>query len=462
MNKVTAVDRMLLPVFIISSLHLAAADGFLDSCSVDRWYPIGNTLVVDVLEVFNKDLKFVQASVESQQQRDYMSLVEEMRNMSSKLEKPASVKATYQFFLSVLVLLLEGRFNEAASQLDPMRFDEVFVRGWMKSYFDYLQAETHRLLGHTNEALDSLLSSFGERRNSVGVSLNILERLDAIIVLQRVAQFNQDVDRLYGLKDGLDSQLLSLVHFMIKDDLRPLNDLKSHVSGRLFKTHPSINTSDAAANAFGIATPGMQRAYSSSNELTGRNVARTKVESILCEFAQKLSILGVSSSDDTPTDYSVVINQLRRLDPDFAEILNSKLVKNIGNGVEHVLEEAQQMMWSDIWVTAPPTNEVQVIFAFYFCIETTLRSKDSCDKWTMSELQQDLDSIKFKRRLNEGVSLDKIVELEARVVLLWIECFHKRLTKAYKLNGGEDEQQKEAKRALYGSCDRIQPDSERQ
>lgn len=450
--------KMVMILAITVALQFTVAAGFLDDCPVDRDLRVDGDLVVDVLESFHKDLVFVQASTDVRKLRDYGDLLSEMHNDYDSASMPWSSTDVHHFFDMLIELLHENQIDQAKVVLNDLRFLRQFENGVEMTYYQYLQAEVNRILGKNKAAASAILLAYSERRASKGISVNQLERLDGLIALQKVSSFNQKVDKLHGLVTSPDYKTLDLVHLITKNELVPLKEFRSAVLSKLstLQERPALVGSSRASTSSASPESNVQRVDPDQDDLTGKTVSNQQVEGILCEFAQKLSVLEISTrEEEQPIDYSNVIDQLRQLDADFAEKLDANIVDTIGTAHERAKKKAYEI-WNDI-LDAPDTEETKEQFLSYFNTELTRRSKDRCDLWALQSMQEDVDTIKRIRKENRGMSLNNIAELEARVALVWLQCSHHRVKMAYELDGSEDEQQLVDKRSRLGSCARTIP-----
>lgn len=451
--------KVLLIITFMVTYQVALTEGFLVECPVNREQSIGNVSVMSVLETFYKDLIFVQACTESRQERRYSDLVGEISEMATNPEwEITSAIRAYRMFSGLIKALQEDRF-ETADRLINENGGQYFIRDWVENYFYYFQAEVRRMTDDSEEAAKAALWSYLERKNSAGISMNQLERLDGLLALQKISLFNLGLDRLYGLEKGADLQLLRIVHFMFKDELAPLERISFAIFDRLFRESPEmigssapLNTSTGAHAAEGVGP--------SLDDFTGQSVARATVESVLCEFAQKFDIIAEAEAPSIP-DYSIVIDQLRRIDAELAQELEDRVVQYIDTDIDHVRKTVTDM-WREYHSSPYRRENTKGIFLAYFHIELNfLLSEYGCNVWELDALRFANDLILHDlRRKNEGLSLDKMAELWAKIVLHWLKCFHERVKLAYELDGSENEQQLREKRSQLGdSCDRTLPDS---
>lgn len=446
--------QLILAISVVLSFRpTSLASGFLDNCTIDRDMQIDNVSVIDALEAFYKDLVFLRASTETKQDRRYVNLFSEMNKVASdNNDDEAETASAHQLFLGVMLLLDEDKPREAKTLLYENRLEERYSSGWPMTYFKFLQAEVDRVLGNNKEAASAILVAFLERQNTAGVSLNELEKLDGLIALQKVSRFNQDVDKLYGLSKSPDYKLLVLVHLMSKDELVPLIHLRSEVYERLFKTSPSI--AESLIDVGNSSSAGdMYRLHPTLDDFTGQSVPEASVEGILCEFAQKLSILMAGSQDETPSGYQFVIDQLRLLDPLFADKLDSAVVANIEADIGLAFNNAYRI-WKNL-LSCGKFDQTQELFISYFRTELERRTLVNCGVGALDNLQDDIEITKEIRETHPGVSLDKILQLQAKIVFLWLNCFHRRVQAIYRLAGDEDEQRLKVKQALFGTCAKI-------
>lgn len=455
---------MLLFLTITLALQLAFVDaGLLDDCPLDRDQRIGDDQVIDVLEIFFKDLIFVQASTETRQPRNYTNLTQEIHNSYGPESMPWISENVYQFFYWVTYLLRLNRIEDAKSELSTLRSYDYVNGGKEMSYLYYLEAEATRLLGENAEASSSILSAYIERRVSPGVTLNELERLDGLIALQKVSLFNQDVDRYHGVGRSPDYHLLSILHSTLGGEMAPLNEIRFTALDRLYDTAPRVETpaeSSTSGNLEAAVTEEMHRVEPEMDNISGQSVSHLSTKGILCEFAHKLSILGASSRDDIPVDYGAVIEQLRRIDPDFAEQLNARVVAFLPTDLERARQNLRGLWMRELRLSR--YDKIQQLFTRYFTVELhRLRMGDNCNLYDLLDMHDNLIGMIHIRKMYKGVSFGRLNELEGEFVLIWMKCFHERVKLAYSLVGTEDEVQLDVKRTQLGRVrDRIIPDSE--
>lgn len=439
---------MLLSALVTVAFQSVLASEFLDKCPIDLERRVDSVLLVDVLGTFYKDVVFVRAITESRQACNYKKLSEQVRYEHREQSDPIISENVYQTLNWIIDLLERKRVNEARFELNALKSFECVRDGREMTYLKYIEAELYRLAGDIGQACSSVLYAFMEREQSEGVSLDLLERLDGLIALQKVSQFNQDVDMFYGLMSSPNYKRLSLVHMILKDETMPLHKLRFRILYRLYETKPTLGSS--------YETP---RTDPDQDDFSGQSMSGASAEDILCEFAQKLYILGVSSEEDTPANYSDVMNQLRQLDVDFANELNERVVTKIEAELESVKDVASEMA-TDFEHSSPRLgNEIQEIFALYFSLELHRRSEECCNLWQLDNLLEGFNRLRSSRYTYAGVSLGKIIELEAKIVLLWLACFHERVKLVFELEGNENEQQLAEKLDRFGTCNKTIPDS---
>lgn len=450
--------KMIYSIVIIVVVQSTFANGFLDECPIDRTQRIGNDLVIDVLGTFYKDLVFVQACTKSQLPRNYSSLMKEIKYLAD-IDKVEPDK----IFTELVRLLEENRVSEAGSLL--VNSDAyAYSTDWTTSFCDYFQLEILRLSDNFAEAIQTFSFALSSRRDTVGVSMNQLERLDGLLALKKVSEFNKDVDRYYGLRDSANYQTLPLVYSLFKDELESVDKMRSQVYNRLFWRDPSIALSSGVSPV--ALAYGMKRLNPDLDDFSGNSVSQGAAEGMLCELAQKIALLGVSTrtqpKQSTSADYSKVIDQLRRLDAEFAKQLQESVVDHIDKDLELAKDKAHDM-WVDMVYASNSTatyDDIQRIFVGYFDVELYRRSEDRCNLWSLNVLQADLNLIKILRQKQRGVSLAVLAELEGKFLLDWLDCFHKRVALAFRLDGSEDELQLKSRRSKIGAaCEKTIPDS---
>lgn len=449
---VIALADMLLSLPTLLALHLASASaGFVDDCPgiVDPGWLLDNGRLVNVLETFYTDLVFVRASTESRQARDYAKTSEEVRSRASEESDPVIVDNNYQTFHWIFYLLQRNQTSQARFEMNALKAYEHVNDGREMTYLKYIEAEICRFLGDNERASTAVMYAFLERQQSEGVSLDVLERADGLVALQRVSQFNRDIDWFHGLATSPNQPHLSLVHMMLRNETMPLHELRFRLIHRLYETAPAVGRSYR-----------FSRLRPNQDNLSEQSVSHASARGMLCEFVHKLYVLGVANSDpDAPADYSDVIDLLAQTDAALAVELNATVVTLIGTHFERAKDAARQLATDWSHSSARDANEVQEVFVLYFNVELQRQSADRCNLWELRSLLEDFARLKSIRGMHAGVSLRRMVQLEGNIVLLWLECFHERLKLAFELTGDESEQQLADKLTRHGTCRRIVPDS---
>lgn len=430
-------QNMVILIIIIAGLQLTSASDIFEDC------PIDNDALVGVLDTFYKDLSFAKVVTESRQRRDYKDLLEEIRNVV----RPGPVRDR---IVRGVMELSNDYWLQFTRTLYGHR-NMINADDQAQSYSNFLFAEFTRLRGSTDSFY--IKGVIKARQKHTGVSVNQLERLDGMVVLQILCKFNHDVDRSYGLWGSPDYQLLSLLHPLLGHETQPLCDLRSAVLDRLFNTDPRfgytpMNTSDTVPEA-------LHRDECHLNDLSGQSVSKASIKAILCEFAHKLSILEVDPVDDgTVSDYSSFIDEVREFDADFADKLLEDVVKfidvDVAKGLDNVNAIRRSLDESD-------HSKSKGIFLTYIEVELKLKLRERCNLDLLSWVGDELHVIRYLRQTRVGVSLGNIMKLTARFACLQLRCFHKRVKWAYRLDGTENEQQLEEKRAEFGTSQRILP-----
>lgn len=415
----------------IVALHLTAAHGFLDDCpTIDMTHRLGGELVVDVLKTFYDDLVFVGTATETCQRRDYRQVIAEMTGSTEP----------DPFLKNIARLLSEDRFEDAVIMLsgNPNQWYAGDPR--KRTFLSYFQAETNRLLNLDGKAFEYVQRAVADRKLSEGVSVNVLERLNSLIALKGVSRFNRDVDRVHGLIESPNYEQLPLLHSYFKNHLNPFAVIRSTIADKF--------------SGIISAQPGdVKRADPDLDEFDGQSVAKTSVDGMLCEFARKLNILGVSHRNARPLsqDHNYVLGQIEELDYAFGFDLRT-IVNIFGSNATRARDALYH-----IWRSAP-LKESKEVFVRYFDIEFDRQSKGSC--YLLYKMQQGIKTIRNLREDCEGLGLGSLLDLEAKVLFRWMNCVHQRLRLFYRLEGNEDEQQLEAKRAQFGGGDRKLPEVE--
>lgn len=446
---------------VLVGLQLAQrANGFLEDCPIDRDLRVDNDQVIAVLENFYNDLKYVRAVTESRHERDYSSQLGELPAIVSSGAQQRQIEQMVQ-------MLSSGNFEEAYRRSNTIFWD---IRDSLpvRSYLHYFKAEAQRLMGYASTASAQVLDAINVRQRSTGVSVNELERLDGLVTLQRVSQFNQEVDSSYGLRTSPNMRLLSLIHSVLRDDMSPLLRVRAVTLSRF------LESSTMPAHAWPAMSDGLHRVDPERDNFRGQTVPERSAEAVLCEFAQKLSTLGAASYGGAPPDYSHLVEQVAHLDAAFAHRFVDQVVRPVENNEGRLAMRNVVGFWTMLNAAGPaaaPSRRTPAgsaphssryehgkaleTYAKYFRVEIYRRQADRCMYLKVIEML--LDRIKDARQARTGVSLDKILELEAKVVFMSLDCFRRRVRSAYQLDGGESEQQLRTRWADMGPSDRIFP-----
>lgn len=420
---------LLLTILLTCILELSVpASGYLEDCPIDRKQRIGNDWVVGVLGQFHQDLRFVGAVTELKQLRDYRRVVQGARKQ----------------LRDVAVLLASKNYQEAIERCDRLdrEWNGAQENESDKTYLHYFRAEAYRLMGDVHQASEHITEATRRRETAVGVSFNDLERLDGLITLQRVLKFNYDIDKMFGLLKGPNTNLLKSSYWL------------SQVS-----TDPMSRQDQSA---------GYTRIRSDLDDLSGRSASEGVTKSILCEFAQKLAIVESSfnSGKKIRTDYASVLEEIGEVDPKFASLLE----QNVDNP-QYAWIVAEKIIDSD-WTTTlrmklkePSTSgshfeyrkeqlNTWQTYAKYLEAGAFIGHDD----WqSLSRTDKLLSEIKNIRREHNGVSLGKLATMEGHVVFKSMKSFHEKIRHIYRLSGREDAKELEAKRTYFGTGDRVIP-----
>lgn len=130
---------------------------------------------------------------------------------------------------------------------------------------------------------------------------------------------------------------------VLKDELAPLDTLRSIIIDRLYEQSPTIGPDQTT----------LKRTNPELGDFTGKSMSKRPVEEILCEFAHKLDILHVSSYNNMTIDYSQVTLQSRQLEPRLADSINQTVVRNIGTNDDLAREYAESFWPIAAFATGP-------------------------------------------------------------------------------------------------------------
>lgn len=461
---------LLLIIAVVSELTATTANGFLDECGFDESLRIEDDLVADVLHTFYDDLVFVQAATQVRLPRDYGQVLGELRGLFKSQELMQQMEKVTELLGKL------GHFKQALDRcnrdvyplLDPDAQEGIAI----KSYLYYLKAEAYRLMGDPDQASEQISEATVRRQDSEGVSINDLERSNGMIELARVSKYNQEVDKLYGLNKGPNFRLLRIVHSRSRGDTAPLKTRKTIEADR----GPTMKTVTHRYGYFRVLddkpTPVSSesvymRVNPEQDDFSGQSVAEVSAKGILCEFAQKLIILGVMSK----ANYTTIVDEIRQIDSGFADKINERVIKSLdsGNHNEALLAVNKYKQWmspsspgnsnegassstsssSSSSSSSPRERHWQEraleTYADYFKAEIYRRTKKSCI--FLKEIGQLRARLKKFRQSRTGVSVGKILELDGKAILLSMKCFHKTIRSVYELVGDESETELEIKRS---------------
>lgn len=283
--------------------------------------------------------------------------------------------------------------------------------------FDRAARLDGELVGDALDAFYGDLADVGavnESSTAAGAVFTAQDRSNGLETLKAVLRFNYDADRLYGIAQSPDLERLAAAHLSSRDESAPLME-----TGAL---------STVVADG-----PGDVRRTGVKLRLLNRApVPRESVEDILCEFAQKLAALGVSSpaADDSQAlpDYSDVLAEARRIDADFADELQASVVAHIGTDIVRAIKTAYTM---SAQLNQPVLGyDPRESFTGYFDAELRRRFDGACQKLHLQQMQDNVTWIQSVRRRCAGLSVGKMLELQAKVAFKRMTCLHKSLESA--------------------------------
>lgn len=137
-------------------------------------------------------------------------------------------------------------------------------------------------------AVEHVFAAIDAQRKSEGLSVNDLARSDGLIALQRVSQFNKQVDKMNQSRKSAHHQFHAAVNPSFRGELESLNERSLSRSGVILYTAQRLD-------------PDLEDSHN------GQSADKASVVSTLYEFARKLDTLGVSSREDRPIDYREVV-----------------------------------------------------------------------------------------------------------------------------------------------------------
>lgn len=444
---------MFLFYLVIAALQLQISYSLFEDCPIDRQQRVGTDLVIEVAENFYRDLNFLQAVTEVQQLRDYSNVRNEIKILGRVHHLKHLENELLRRNHEVIELLQRNNPTDAIKKCDAVanelrKINPVDLKREeitsAQSYLHYFKAEAYRLLLDHAKAMDQIAEATRYRQSSIGISLNELEKLNGLIVVERISNYNHEVDQMFGLSRGPNITLLATSYSRYSKSLEPLN---AHRATSYRRNNPS------------------------QDDLSGQSVARRSLLDILCEFMQKLAATGASSNrrQSSSADYNHVLSELQQLNASFAKELKDKVAKNIVLGqMDDAVQQTDRLsgkIWDfDCWTLLESSNssgkslyenkQLRELEAYtkYFQAEAYRRS-DDFDSLTRSEFV--LDRVKQIRKAQIGVSMGKLVELEGKIVFKTLMCLGKRIKSIYRLDGNESARDLENKRARYGTCERT-------
>lgn len=492
---------MLLALIIATSLRrdTLAEDNFRDLL-IDQIedVKVNNELVALVLDDFYRNLTFVGVCTESKQDRDYGRFIRQMRGVLGQEELQGRVE-------DVVIMLERGQFKEAIDRCDmdestwrpridfgsredvlgcSSRFcpgvagGSNYAEGFgsaeldkrdisiFRTYLSSLRAEAFRLMGDIVRASGQVSEATFRRQQSAGVSINDLERLNALIVLAKVSEYNQEIDKFFDIERGPNFEQLRGYR---SNFTRPLTDplhKKVAVQSNAQLRELATTRRERLAGYRRMLSESRQAQYieleildddeierrmprafvyqrvdPEQDDFRGQTVAKSSAKGILSEFAQKLVIIGANSQ----TDYTDVLNEMQEMDRDLIESLQ-KQVEDHGESTTDSLQVA-----SKLWKLH---TEAMQTYEKYFRADIYSRSRRNCN--LLRQISLLLDQIKKIRENHKGLSADKIFALEGKLLLSSIICTLKRMQFIYKLDGSEGQDELEARLAA-ADCEKELP-----
>lgn len=413
---------------------LIPASGYLEDCPVDRGQRIGNDLVTAVLGHYHRDMIFVGAVGMLKQHRDYRRIISETTLFGLSEETRSQLRSAAQ-------LLAGDHCQEAIDMCDrwDREWNIVQENKPALSFLHYFRAEAYRLIDDVQQASEYITEATLCRGETKGISYNELERVNGLIVLQRVLRFNRDIDKMFGLIKGPNTNLLKSSYWL------------SQVS-----TDPTSRQEQS----------GYTRVRPSLDDITGHSVSEQAIKSILCEFAQKLAIVesSFSSGRRVGTDYRSISGEMVKVDPQFAAELDRAV-----QDPQHSWMAAEKIInsnWDALMRTRlkdpSATNfesrkEQLNTWQTYskYLKANVLISNDDWDSLSQADLL--LSEIKAIRHDHKGVSLGRLATLEGHIVFKTIKSFHRKIQYIYHLNGRETQEELEGKKNILGAQERVIP-----
>lgn len=246
---------------------------------------------------------------------------------------------------------------------------------------------------------------------------------DRLRLLIELEKFNDFVNFYYGIEDGSDLQLLSIVHSYLKDRCDTMRSI------RQMRTSP--------------------REYSENDhwyrdywdQIEDLRVDKESADATLCEFAQKLQVLGFSEDGNstrpnqsqvaiwplslvfrnnrTPArGYSDIIFRVGRADWNFSWQLGN----TVANLIERDTAKAQRNLDA---MFRQRRSQWKENFLQWFRIEINLRASDKCNESNLYNLSEDIRAIVYEwRETHAGIQLGRMYDQQAKVLVRFLSCFN--------------------------------------
>lgn len=256
-------------------------------------------------------------------------------------------------------------------------------------------------------------------------------------VLKDVHQFVWDVDKKYGIKKSPNLTLLAAVHASMKDELAPWHDIRAKVLN--MDAQRAKYPSDDDEERLDLSTDTFSHALF---------VAKEHVDRLLCEFVDKLRVLGLLTEQEPESskralsaswplnkflhrklgqgkDYSEIVGQLKSLDFDYAKQLNRMVVRYVDINPAKALEKVDKMC-TDM-DDARAGYDWKQSFTKWFRVDIKRRLPNACDAHALDLMHRDLHDISYIRSSRAGISMRRMIEQDAKQLFHTMKCLHQKL-----------------------------------
>lgn len=419
---------------------------------------LGDAPIMDTIETFYTDLKFVKAATDDIVDRDPAVLRQEIESMHELSPEGDAVRDGYPVLMNLLEFWEKRQYPNALRLVAEHEGQESFS-DWIGTYFKYLSAEMRRTISRFDQSITAVLSAFVDRQTYMGISMNQLERLDGMLILAMVEAFRFRFDDIYGFTDSYGGGQLRDINSKVSHELKSMRELQKDIK----ESFPELNyESDGGSDGESIDTATRAR-HGARQFYCKQCVHYGKAEFDLYDFFSRFII---AAPTDVPkhmksSDYSRVMDQLRELDEDFAQEFEDKVLKHIDTDIKQARKVVKEMMREEIGKPEEGPKTRRIFLAYFHTEMNLLQAEDSCSNvHKLNEILEITGYLLHDRVEHEGLSVDIVFELLGKTLLHMMECFHERVKMVYELGGDESPQELEAKHSELGAAyDRTIPKS---